>query len=67
MIENIWRDFANINGMTTDEFSKELILTVQAVLAMQLNKKGCDMVRITSNQLGDDYELIFRKITSEYV
>ena len=62
MSKNIWKDFAELNNMSTDEFTNEIVTVAQAVLAMKLNSKGIDGVVITSSQDDGDYKLIFRRV-----
>lgn len=59
---NIWQEFAIKNGMSPDEFEKEIITTAQAVLAMLLNKSEEDALKIVATQHDGVYELTFKRI-----
>ena len=62
MSENIWRDFAELNGMSPKEFENKIITVAQAVLAMKLNKDNKDALKITAVQNDCVYELAFKRI-----
>ncbi|HHZ71113.1 MAG TPA: hypothetical protein EYN54_12735 [Methylococcaceae bacterium] len=62
MSENIWRDFAELNGMSPKEFENKIITVAQAVLAMKLNKDNKDALKITAVQNDGVYELAFKRI-----
>jgi hypothetical protein len=60
--KNIWKHFADLNGMTQEEFSAEIITVAQACLAMKLNEADEEAIKITSGQYDGVYELTFRRI-----
>ena len=60
---NIWKDFADLNGMTPKQFEDEIITTAQAVLAMKLNEAGEDELRIIAGQNDGVYQLNFKRIS----
>ena len=62
MNDNKWRDFAILNNMSADDFSKEIVTVAQAVLTMELNKNNSDKVTITNTQHDGEYELIYRRV-----
>ena len=62
MKENIWRDFAELNGMSPKEFEDEIVTVAQVVLAMKLNKANEDGLKIVSPQNDGVYELSFKRI-----
>ena len=59
---NKWREFAELNNMTTEDFENEVIDAAQAVLAMHLDKSGGDEVTITNSQHDGVYQLVFKRI-----
>lgn len=61
--ENIWRDFAKLNGMTIEEFESEILAAAQAILAIQVGRNECDQIRITSRQNDGEYSLVFTKVS----
>lgn len=60
--KNIWKQFADLNGMTQEDFEAEIITTAQAFLANKLDEAGEQALKITSGQHGGVYELTFRRI-----
>ena len=62
---NIWKQFAQLNGMTPKDFENEIILAAQAVLAMKLNEAGEQALRIESVQSDGSFELTFKKIIKQ--
>ena len=65
MSKNIWRDFAELNGMSPDEFTNEILLVAQAVLPMQLEQHGAQSMRLESEHLGKKYRLVFSEVKEE--
>ena len=59
---NKWKNFADLNNMTPEQFSDEIIECSQAILAMHLIKEGGDKVTITNAQNDGVYELTFKRI-----
>lgn len=59
---NIWQDFAELNGMTPQQFENEIITVAQAVLAMRLNEAGEDELKIIAEQNDGVYQLNFKRI-----
>lgn len=45
--ENIWRDFAKLNGMSQEEFSNEVILAAMSVMSLKLDKSDTNCIKIT--------------------
>lgn len=45
--ENIWRDFAKLNGMSQEEFSSEIILAAMSVMSLKLDKSDTNCIKIT--------------------
>ena len=62
MSNNIWKDFAELNGMTSEKFENEIITAAQAVLAMKLNKAKEDELQIIAAQNDGVYQLNFKRI-----
>jgi len=61
-MENIWRDFAELHGMSPERFKDEILEVAQVVLAMHLAKEGGDEVTITNGQHDGVYQLNFKRI-----
>ena len=62
MSNNIWRDFAELNNMTPDDFASEILTVAQTILPMQLEKNGAQSMRLESDQLGKKYRLVFSEV-----
>ena len=62
MSNNIWRDFAELNNMTPDDFASEILTVAQAILPMQLEKNVAQSMRLESDQLGKKYRLVFSEV-----
>ena len=45
--ENIWKDFAQLNGMSQEEFSNEIILAAMSVMSLKLDKGDSNCIKIT--------------------
>jgi len=45
--KNIWRDFAEINGMSQDDFFDEVIRTTIALISNTLDKTDNKAIKIT--------------------
>ena len=65
MSNNIWRDFAELNNMTPDDFASEILTAAQAVLPTQLQQHGAQSMRLESEQLGKRYTLVFSEIKED--
>ena len=61
-MNNIWKDFAELHGMSPNEFASEILTVAQAILPIQLNEHGAQSMRIDSEQLGKKYRLTFSEI-----
>jgi len=59
---NKWRDFANLHGMSPEQFKDEILEVAQVLLAMYLVKEGGDEVTITNGQHDGVYQLSFKRI-----
>ena len=57
-----WREFAVLNGLTSDQFENEIIDAAQAVLAMKLNKDSVEELTIINGQNDGVYKLTFERI-----
>ena len=57
-----WQEFAQLNNMSPEEFTDEIIECAQAVLAMKLTRKGKDSITITNGQHDGVYQLNFKRI-----
>jgi len=58
MNTNIWREFAELNGMTQDEFFDELVTATMAIMSMKLDKQDKDALIVTKGE----YQLRFMEI-----
>lgn len=47
MSDNIWKDFAKLNGMSEGEFFNEIILVAMAVMSMKLDDEESNAIKIT--------------------
>lgn len=54
MSDNIWKDFAKLNGMSQDEFFDELIVATMAAVSMKIDEQNTNAMKITKG----DYTLI---------
>ena len=45
--KNIWRDFAEINGMSQDDFFDEVVRTAIALISNTLDKTDNKAIKIT--------------------
>lgn len=51
MNKNIWKDFAQLNGMSQEEFSNEIILAAMSVMSIKLDKEELSKtMQITKGQ-----------------
>jgi len=50
MTENIWKDFAKLNGMSQEEFSSEIILAAMSVMSLKLDKSDTNCIKITQGE-----------------
>ncbi len=50
MSENIWKDFAKLNGMSQEEFSSEIILAAMSVMSLKLDKSDTNCIKITQGE-----------------
>ena len=50
MSNNIWKDFAELNGMSEDEFFAEVTLSTIAAMSMKLDKSDSEALKITRGQ-----------------
>ncbi len=48
--DNIWKDFAGINGMSQDEFFDELVTATMAMMSMKLDKSDKNTLIITKGE-----------------
>ena len=48
--ENIWKDFAKLNGMSPEEFTSEMTLATIAMLSMKLDESDENALKITRGQ-----------------
>ena len=61
-MNNIWKDFAELHGMSPNEFASEILTVAQAILPIQLNEHGAQSMRLESEQLGKKYRLVFQRL-----
>lgn len=59
---NKWREFAQLNNMTNEQFAIEVIECTQAVLAIRLAEMGSEELIITNAQNDGVYRLKFERI-----
>ena len=59
---NKWQEFAELHGMTNEQFSKEIVECAQAVLAIELKREGNDEVNLIAGQNDGVYQLNFKRI-----
>lgn len=59
---NIWQEFAALNGMTPEDFSKEVIKCAQACLSIDLEQANSEKVELVSNQYDGVYRLTYERI-----
>lgn len=58
-----WVDFAKLNNLTEDEFSNDILTIAQAILPKQLKDNGSLSMTLTTEQLGEKFELVFTNRT----
>ena len=50
MNNNIWKDFAKLNGMSPEEFLSEITLATIAAMSMKLDAQDSNAIKITQGQ-----------------
>lgn len=50
MDNNIWREFAALNGLSNDEFFDELVTATMAIMSMKLDGQDKDALIITKGE-----------------
>ena len=50
MSNNIWKDFAALNGMSPEEFLSEITLATIAAMSMKLDTQDSNAIKITQGQ-----------------
>jgi hypothetical protein len=50
MSDNIWRDFAQLNDMTEEDFSSEVITSAMAMMSLKLDKSDLPAIKVTKGQ-----------------
>lgn len=50
MKENIWKDFARLNGMTPEEFFNEITLATMSVMSMKLDEQDTNAIKVIRGQ-----------------
>jgi len=63
MKEVDWRKFAREHEMTSGEFADEILTVAQAVLPMMLKDNGSFSITLTTEQMGEKFELVFTNKT----
>ena len=48
--KNIWKQFAALNGMTTDEFFSELTLATISAMSLKLDEQDVNAIKVTQGQ-----------------
>lgn len=46
-MDNTWRKFAEINGMSQEDFFNEVITTTMAIMSMRLEEQDSNAIKIT--------------------
>ena len=59
---NKWQEFAELHGMTNQEFCQEVIECAQAVLAIDLVSESNEKLERISSQHDGVYRLTFERI-----
>lgn len=47
---NIWKEFAELNGMSQDEFFNEITLATIAVMSLKIDEQSGDAIKINQGQ-----------------
>jgi len=47
MSKNIWREFAELNGMTQEQFRDEIIVSAMAIMSMMAEKDKSKEISVT--------------------
>lgn len=50
MDKNIWKDFAELNGMSESEFFSEVTMTTIAVMSMKLDEGDSNAIKVTQGK-----------------
>lgn len=58
---DIWKDFAERQGWSCEEFEQEVLFVAQAVLAFNLSMSDSNKVEIKSTQYEGNYKLTFER------
>ena len=49
-MSNIWKDFAEINNMSQDEFFSEVVTSAMAMMSMKLDSEGGSAIKVTKGE-----------------
>ena len=55
MTKNIWREFAELNGMTQEQFRDEIIVSAMAIMSMMADKDKSKKISVTKGVFTLDF------------